>query len=142
MFIWLPFAGVTVLGWIIYEVMLKLSGLEKASPIVGMVVLTVISLSGSLLLLSVYEISGSDFKFTPKSLIFSAFAALGVLLGELSMFYVYERGAPLSIASPIVLIGTIISTFLIGAILFDENVTLTKIIGVLMGIVSIYTLVK
>lgn len=56
----------------------------------------------------------------------------------LNMYLAYSRGAPISIASPVIRVGGLVMASLVGLFLLREPVTLRYGAGVLLAVVGVY----
>lgn len=82
----------------------------------------------------------------PLSLVTSKGVKLAFLAGTLSAagsylyFVMYQHKAPLTLGLPLLSVSTIIFSAIIGFIFFEEKVTLTKTVGLVLAAVSIFIL--
>lgn len=70
--------------------------------------------------------------------------AAGALVGitNLSIIMMYHGGAPLSVATPLTRVGSLIIVAIAGILFFKEPFTATKALGFVMSIGGIYLLMK
>lgn len=68
----------------------------------------------------------------------------GALVGitNLAFIMLYHHGAPLSVASPLTRVGSLVLVVLAGVLFFKEPVTTTKAVGFMMSLGGIYLLMK
>lgn len=74
--------------------------------------------------------------------IFLGFALLCYVLLLISYIKIFRSGEELSIVYTILQILQILIVFFVGILLFNEKINYNKIIGTILGIVSVYFLLK
>lgn len=85
-------------------------------------------------------ITHERFSFTSRGIIFSMLAGVCVGLGTVLYFYIFSHGGELSIAGPLVLVGGVLLMAVAGIVIFKEDVSFIKIVGIILGIISLYML--
>lgn len=86
------------------------------------------------------KLRGSAESVTSLGLAYSMAAGFCAAAGSIGFFIVFSRGGQLSAAGSFVLIGSTLLTILGGFILFKEPVNASRLVGILLGLVSLYLL--
>ncbi|MDP2908023.1 MAG: EamA family transporter [Nanoarchaeota archaeon] len=84
--------------------------------------------------------TNEKFSFSSRGVIFSIVAGICVGVGTVLYFYIFSHGGELSIAGPLVLVGGVLLMAVAGIIFFKEKVSLIKIVGITLGIISLWML--
>lgn len=84
--------------------------------------------------------NGSVEPATPLGVVFSMAAGFCAAAGSIGFFIVFSRGGMLSAAGSFVLIGSTLLTILAGFILFKEPVNAYRVVGIVLGLISLYLL--
>ncbi len=71
---------------------------------------------------------------------FSLAAGFCAAAGSIGFFIVFSRGGQLSVAGSFVLIGSTMLTILGGFILFKEPINAHRVVGIILGLISLYLL--
>lgn len=83
---------------------------------------------------------GSLESATSLGVAFSMAAGFCAAAGSIGFFLVFSRGGMLSAAGSFVLIGSTLLTILGGFILFKEPINACRVVGILLGLISLYLL--
>lgn len=94
------------------------------------------------ILLYIFFLVATDakFEFTSRGIIFSIFAGVCVGLGTVLYFVIFSRGGELSIAGPLVLVGGVLLMAVAGIVFFKEEISLIKVLGIILGLISLWLL--
>jgi drug/metabolite transporter (DMT)-like permease len=139
---WYYLVFIAVIGTSAFSAFVKLSH-GKIDPILG----TVLLQFAAFILVALYyggkrSSLDSAVVWTSAGVIYSLLAGVFIVIANLCIFYIYHYGAPLSIAAPMMRVGSMILVVLIGIFLFKENLDHTKILGLILSITGIYLLAK
>lgn len=81
---------------------------------------------------------------TEQFSLMGAFMAVGIglfwALGQVFVFAMYKKGAPISIGLPLLLGGITLLVFLVSAVFLNEKITATRITGVVFMIMGYFVL--
>jgi drug/metabolite transporter (DMT)-like permease len=86
------------------------------------------------------RLNGSVEALTSLGVIYSMAAGLSAAAGSIGFFIVFSRGGMLSAAGSFVLIGSTLLTILGGFILFKEPINTYRVVGIILGLISLYLL--
>ena len=86
------------------------------------------------------KFNGSVESVTSLGLVFSMAAGFCAAAGSIGFFIVFSRGGMLSAAGSFVLIGSTLLTILGGFVIFKEPVNAYRVVGILLGLISLYLL--
>lgn len=137
---WLVPALITMVLWVGFNLLVKFSS-KELDPMLGALILSVVA--------AVPILIYAAFKFLDKiewskvSTNGIALASLGgILAGLATIFYfqTYSKGGTLSVTLPLIMVGNIAIIAIIGVFVFKEELTLLRIIGLGLGLLSVYFL--
>ena len=123
----------------IYNAFLKLSS-SHLHALVGSISLSIASALVSLALIFIFKSSGQEITITSKGIKLAAVAGVFSAFGGLLYFIMYQKKTPISLGLPLLSISTILFSIIIGLIFFGEKLTLIKLAGLALAIVSIFIL--
>jgi bacterial/archaeal transporter family protein len=128
---WVLLALTTAAAFGAYNVFIKL-GSGKIDHVLGAVVLQVVAalLGGTYALF--LHLSGRELPVTRAGFAWAALAGIAVGLAEIFTFLVFSRGAPASLATPIIMGGSILVTAVLGVLLLRERLGLPQLLGILL----------
>lgn len=86
------------------------------------------------------KFNGSVESATGLGVAFSMAAGFCAAAGSIGFFIVFSRGGQLSVAGSFVLIGSTLLTILGGFILFKEPINSYRVVGLVLGLISLYLL--
>jgi transporter family protein len=128
---WVPIALATAAAFAAYNVFIKLSS-GRIDHVLGAVVLQVVAaLLGAAYALSL-RVGGRELHFTAAGVGHAALAGVAVGVAEILTFVVYARGAPASLATPIIMGGSILLTALLGLVVWRERLGLAQVAGIVL----------
>ena len=136
---WKVFAILYALGNAGYAVAAKLTG-GRISPLLGVFVMTVSALAVGMLILLWYRIYEGELTYTKYGLVAAAIAGVAVAISDLAIFFMYNRGAQLSIAGILSEVASVAVIALVGILVLREPLTLTKILGITFSAIGIILL--
>lgn len=136
---WKIFAVLYTLGTAGYAIGAKLSG-GKISPLLAVIIMTASALAVSLCLWFFFRWHGRHFTYTRYGIIAALFAGVSIAVADLSIFFMYSRGAQLSIAGVMTEVVAIAIVAVVGVILLKEPFSWTKGLGILFSAIGIFLL--
>src|SRR4030042_4377020 len=136
---WVIFGIAAGFFFAIYNAFLKLSS-NHLHALVGSISLSIASAIITLGLIFIFKTTGQEITITSKGVKLACLAGIFSAFGSLLYFFMYQKKAPLSLGLPLLFISTILFSVIIGLLFFGEKLTLVKIAGLLLAIVSIYIL--
>lgn len=142
-FAWLLFMALTVLGSLGYNVALKVAG-DQINVFVFTVTLTAIAFFGHLVALLIYKYNfqgAEKLEISPMGLWMAAFAGLSVVVIDLGFFLAVKSGG-MVLSQAVWTIGSLLLVALVGLYFFKESLDLYKILGLILGVVSLGLLMK
>jgi len=124
----------------LHNVFTKLASGQISDQLGGLV----LELTAAFLILGHIAILGFNgtglLDFTKGGLLFSVFAGVCVGIGTVLYFAIFRLGGRLSVAGPLVLVGGVLTMSGVGIVFFREGVSSLKVIGLALGIASLYVL--
>jgi uncharacterized membrane protein len=136
---WVVFGIAAGFFFAIYNAFLKLSS-SHLHALIGSISLSITSAIISLGLVFVFKAAGQEVTITSRGTKLAIWAGVFSAFGSLLYFLMYQRKAPISLGLPLLSISTIIFSVMIGLLFFQEKLTLLKLTGLVLAIVSIYVL--
>jgi len=110
--------------------------------VVGAVILQIVAAVVGLVLLILLRVQGVQLTTSAKGIGLAAIAGLCVGLAEIGSFYVLGRGIPVSLATPIIIGGSVVITVLIAGLVLQEKIAFVQVLGVLCIVGGIFLLNK
>lgn len=126
---WIPLAIITATAFGAYNIFIKLSA-GRIDEVLGAVILQVVAalLGGAY---AIYlHFNGHHFPISTKGTLLAVGAGVAIGIAEILTFIVYSKGAPASMATPIIMGGSILITALIGVIALREGLGAMQLLGV------------
>ena len=133
---WLFFAFINILGSTLNNVFIKLTA-GKVSSLLGALL---VYIGGALTITALFPFLKEKVVFEKQGVIFSLIAGAALGVGTIAWFKMYRLGAPISLATVIVLLSIILLSTAFGIILFHERLTPKFIAGLSFAIVALYLL--
>ena len=138
---WQAFAVLYKLGITAYAIGAKLAA-GKISTALGAFVMTACSLSVIAVALIYFHFNNTQFTFNRYGLAAAAFAGIAIAVADIALFFMYARGAELSVAAALTEVIAVALIALVGFILLKEPLTLTKALGLLFAGISVFLLFR
>ena len=138
---WFPLAILFMFFSALHTICIKYAG-SGITPLYAMLVSNIVVFTGSVILYLSFKYSGMEMVATKPSLLWMVGAGICVIIFEIAFLYIFYANAPIATATTIMRVGTLGLVFIAGYYLFNEKLDLTKIVGLLFGITSIYLLSK
>lgn len=128
---WIFLALATAAAFGAYNVFIKL-GSQKIDHVLGAVVLQVVAalLGGGYALF--LKLNGRELPVTREGVGYAALAGVAVGLAEILTFVVFSRGAPASLATPVIMGGSILITAVIGVLVLRERLEVIQVLGIVL----------
>jgi len=133
---WIPLAIVTAAAFGLYNIFIKLSA-GKIDEVLGAVILQVVAAIFGGAYAIYLHLSGHPFPISTKGTLFAVGAGAAIGVAEILTFVVYSKGAPASMATPLIMGGSILIAALIGLLALRESLALTQIFGVALVIAGV-----
>ena len=137
---WLIYALITIICYAGMDLFIKKAS-GKIDDYLGTAVINFFALIPALLMYTWLKLSQQNILVTKDGTLFSAIAGLFIGVGSITLIRMFAQGANLSIGSPIVRIGTVILTTLLGIFLLNEAFTAKQIIGIVLSVVGVSLLI-
>ena len=143
---WLAFSFFTVILYGIHDVVLKHLS-EKTNIILSSFI---INFSASIAMLLLYFYSNKSNDRTLKSIQDDLNSNLllliiaGVCLGTATITFMksFSKGGSFSIALPLVYVGIILLSVIVGRLFFNESISPTQMLGISLSTIGLFLLVK
>jgi len=138
---WLPLALLTAVAFALYNVFIKL-GSGRIHDVLGAVVLQVaaVLLGGGFAI--ALHLGGHRLAWSKSGLVYAVLAGLAVGLAEILTFVVFAKGAPVSLATPVILGGSILGAAVIGAVVLRESMGAAQLLGVALIVAGVALISK
>ena len=133
---WKTFAVLYTLGATGYAIGAKLSG-GKISPLLGALIMTTCSLVIIIGFYVVYRIYGNQFTYNRFGVEAAIFAGGSIALADIALFFMYARGAQLSIAGVVTEVISIAVIVVVGILFLKEPLSITKALGLVFSVIGI-----
>jgi len=140
---WLIFASLTVIGSLVYNLAMKSAG-DHINPFIFTVGLTFVGLVGHLICLGFYKFylnEGVAIQADKVGLCLAVAAGIGIIIIDLGFFFAVKSGG-LMVSTAFWMIGAIITTTVASYFLFHEEITATKLAGIVLGAASLFLLTR
>jgi transporter family protein len=125
---WLPLALLTAAAFGLYNVFIKLAS-DRISLVLGAVVLQAVATALGAGFLLVEKLRGAELVVTSRGLGHAALAGLCVGVAEILTFLVFARGAPASLATPVIMGGSIVCGAALGLAFLGEKLSVAQYAG-------------
>ncbi len=140
--IWLFFVAISAIGAIGYNVAIKMAGEINAFLFATCFTFFALLSHGLCLLVYKYKFSdGGDLLFSKNSLYIAIFAGISTVIIDLSFFFAMKYGSYV-LTSTVPVIASMVLSVIAGYFIFSELLSLEKALGLLLGFLAIYLLVK
>lgn len=126
---WIPLAIITASTFGLYNIFIKM-GSGRIDEVLGAVILQVVAAALGGLYAIFLHLNGHHFAISTKGTLFAVAAGVAIGVAEILTFMVYAKGAPASMATPIIMGGSILIAALIGFVLLREHLGAMQLVGV------------
>lgn len=139
---WLVYASIIIVSSSAFHVFSKFAE-NKIDPSVAVLFVQGAGFLASIALFFLFNHgTGKEMNIQTSGIIFAIISGTVISFSNFAVFAMYNAGAPMSIAVPLTRTAVVICSVIFGILLFRENIDLTRSIGILLGIASIYCMVK
>lgn len=138
---WLSFAALAAVSFGFYNFFTKLSA-DKMSPVIALLFITGSAFLVALVGLLVMKVSGQELIFSKQKILWPILAGVSTGFAEIFYLFMFANKAPLAIANPIVVGGTIIVAVILGTLLLKEHINWVQATGLLFTLIGIIILTK
>jgi transporter family protein len=133
---WLPLALVTAFAFGLYNFCIKLAS-GSINQIAGAVILQVVAaILGGLLLLYI-KLTNQPVLLSQKGVFYSCLAGFFVGLSEILTFFVFARGVPASLGTPIIIGGSVLATALLGVLVLREHLAPLQVLAIVLIVAGV-----
>lgn len=137
---WLVYAFLTIFSYAALDFFIKrMAG--KINDFLGIIFLTATAILPSLVVVLLFRFPEKKVLITSDGLMYAAFAGIALGIGTLSFLKLFDGGINLSLASPLVRIGILITTTSLGLLVLRETVSTKEWIGLALAFVGLLFLV-
>ena len=138
---WIFFSLLTAVGFGMSDVFTKVAS-DKISAFSGVVFLHLTSGVIALCLMFALPFFGFEKQqVTSSGIFYSIVAGVFLFIGGSSYFFMFDKGAPLGIGVLVTTLGVISITLIASTLFLKEPLSMQQIVGILLGLVSVYLLV-
>jgi drug/metabolite transporter (DMT)-like permease len=133
------FVLLTTISFGFFNIFIRAAG-PKIGGILGPLVVEGFAAAVLLVFFIWLKLKGSVESVTSLGVVYSMAAGFCAAAGSIGFFIVFSRGGRLSSAGSFVLIGSTLLTILGGFILFKEPINAYRVVGIVLGLISLYLL--
>lgn len=137
---WIVYALITIVGYAGMDFFIKRAS-GKIDDFLGTVIINFFALIPALIVYLWLKISNNEILFTKEGAMYSMIAGIFIGIGSITLIKMFASGTNLSLGSPVVRIGTVVLTVLIGILLLNETFTTKQIIGIILSVIGISFLI-
>ena len=134
--VWLFYAGVVVFGATGIHFFSKLSNVAL-DPVHLVVFTMAMAFLFSLCFLPLATQNSLKYQLSLRDILLYSAVGLCVAVAHLGIFYMFRAGAPMSIATPLVRFAPAVLAVLLGYLVFQEQLRLVQIIGIILAAFSV-----
>lgn len=139
---WLLLAIITAFCFGLYNFFIKLAS-GSIHQMAGAVLLQLVAAGvGGILLLYIKSSTKQVVGITQTGVLYSCLAGLSVGLAEILTFYVFTKGAPASVGTPVIIGGSVVVAALLGWLVLREQLTLGQVMGVALIVAGVALLAR
>ena len=133
---WLPVALLAAAAFGGYHLLLRFAA-GRIDQLLGAFVLQSVAAAAGAIALGAWWATGATLTVTRAGLGYAALAGLCVGVAEILAFVVFQRGAPVTVATPIIVGGTVALATLGGVVLLREPLSGAQWFGIGLVVVGI-----
>lgn len=133
---WFAIALLTAAAFGAYNVLIKVAS-SRVDVLVGAVVLQAVATVAGGAALAIHTLRGAELVVTSRGLGYAALAGVAVGAAEILTFVVFARGAPASLATPVIMGGSILCAAVAGIALLGERLTIPQYAGAALIVVGV-----
>lgn len=137
---WFIYALITIVGYAGMDFFIKRAS-GKIDDFLGTVIINFFALVPALIVFTWLKFSNSEILYSRDGALYSMFAGLFIGIGSITLIKMFAIGSNLSIGSPVVRIGTVVLTVLLGILLLNETFSYKQILGIVLSISGMILLI-
>jgi len=133
---WIIYALTTVIFYAGLDFFVKKAA-GRIDDFLGTVIINFFSTLPALVVYTYLKLSNQQILFTKEGAIASVIAGLSIGVGTITLLKMFSLGTNISLGSPIVRIGTVVLTTLIGVLLLKETLEPRQLIGLILSMIGL-----
>lgn len=137
---WIVYALLTILFYAGLDYFVKKAA-GRIDDYLGSVIINFFAVLPALLIFIWLKVSKAEIFFTRDGIINSIIAGLSIGIGTITFIKLFSLGTNISLASPIVRVGTVILTTAIGLLILRETFSLRQSIGFVLSLLGLMLLI-
>ncbi len=138
---WLHLAFVFMAFSAIHTTCIKMAG-DGITPLYAMLISNIVVFAGSIILFILFKAQGMEMVATKPAVNWMIVAGICVIIFEVAFLYIFYMNAPMATATTVMRVGTLGIVIVIGLLIFQEKFDMTKALGLVLGVTSIYLMTK
>ncbi|GAB2468233.1 hypothetical protein GCM10011375_30480 [Hymenobacter qilianensis] len=138
---WLLLAVITAFCLGLYNFFIKLAS-GNIHQVAGAVLLQLVAAAVGGFLLLYIKTTRQTVSISQTGVLYSCLAGLSVGVAEILTFYVFTKGAPTSVGTPIIVGGSVAIAAVLGWLVLREQITLGQVLGVGLIIAGVVLLAR
>ena len=138
---WLHFAFIFMAFSAIHTTCIKMAG-DGITPLYAMLISNIVVFVGSVVLFIIFKAQGMEMIATKPAVNWMVAAGLCVIIFEVAYLYIFYMNTPMATATTVMRVGTLGIVIAISFLIFQEKFDVTKALGLVLGITSIYLMTK
>lgn len=138
---WLSLAIITACCLGLYNFFIKLAS-GSIHQVAGAVLLQLVAAAVGGILLLYIKSTRQEVSISHTGVLYACLAGLSVGVAEILTFYVFTKGAPASVGTPIIVGGSVAVAALLGWLVLREQITLAQVLGVGLIIAGVVLLAR
>lgn len=128
---WLILAICCAFSFGLYNFFIKVAS-GSINQVAGAVILQVVAALCGLVLLIYIKLKNQEIEITSKGVLFSCLAGFFVGMAEILTFFVFGKGTPASVATPVIIGGSVAVAAILGILILKEQLTLVQGLGTVL----------
>ncbi|WP_133272745.1 EamA family transporter [Hymenobacter radiodurans] len=138
---WLLLAVITAFCLGLYNFFIKLAS-GNIHQVAGAVLLQLVAAAVGGFLLLYIKATRQPVSISQTGVLYSCLAGLSVGIAEILTFYVFTKGAPASVGTPIIVGGSVAVAAVLGWLVLREQITLGQVLGVGLIVAGVVLLAR
>ncbi len=137
---WIVYAILTILTYASFDFFVKKTS-GKGDDYFVTLIINIVSVLPALAMVLLTKFSGKNIEIQKEGLISATFA--GIFVGLTSIFFIkmFVSGVNLSVGVPLVRVGMIIISILLGVLLLKETLNLKQTLGIVLALIGMFLLI-
>ncbi len=138
---WLPFALIAIIGYLGFNISLKIGGMTL-HPLVFSTILYVGAFFFQIIVFSTFYFLKRPAELLPATgtavpVIAALCAGLSVMVIDISMTYMISKGGSIALGFPLVYVCQLAFTAAIGVAFFGEAISAVNVVGIFLGLAGV-----